>query len=37
MTARNAEIHKQKISSMEGFGDTGKAGDASSESDITEG
>ncbi|KAM1432360.1 hypothetical protein TB2_014139 [Malus domestica] len=37
VTARNAEIHKQKISSMEGFGDTGKASDASSESDITEG
>ncbi|XP_018499140.1 condensin-1 complex subunit CAP-D2 isoform X1 [Pyrus x bretschneideri] len=37
VTARNAEIHKQKISSMEGFGDTGKGGDASSESDITEG
>ncbi|CAN6719040.1 unnamed protein product [Malus baccata var. baccata] len=36
VTARNAEIHKQKISSMEGFGDTGKASDASSESDITE-
>lgn len=36
-TARNAQIHQQQISSMEGFGVTGKAGGASSESDITEG
>lgn len=37
VTARNAQIHQQKISSMESFVVTSNAGDASSESDISEG
>ncbi|BBH07209.1 hypothetical protein Prudu_019079 [Prunus dulcis] len=36
VTARNAQIHQQKISSMESFVVTSNAGDASSESDISE-
>lgn len=37
VTARNAQIHQQKVDSMEGFLVAKNAGEESAESDIAEG